>query len=386
MSVKIGLNIVIASVLGFLAILCLVAHFSLKRNAALAWLSAALAAASAQTVVMTFAPGTRTEMLTAPILVALSFVFAGQSIHALGTPGKGRWIATGMALTLALFSWNLSLLDAPYFYAALLLNLAGTIAMADATWQMLRLSKGRVGDWVLIISVAAIAVLSAARLASIPLVHGTEATFVSVKESLVDQTLLSVSGVFTPFLIILLLSRIISETVAAYQRQSERDALTGLLNRRGVDALASAMGKDGGAVIFCDIDHFKTVNDRFGHQAGDEVIKAFARILAGAGYPAGRMGGEEFAVILEGHTLSDAIDLAEMFRARLLGTSHAAPAQGAEVTASFGVAEYGAGSAPQSAFATADRALYRAKRDGRNRVTAEPGSASGSHPVSRHVA
>ena len=382
MSVKIGLNIVIASVLGFLAILCLVAHFSLKRNAALAWLSAALAAASAQTVIMTLASGTRTEMLTAPVLVALSFVFAGQSIHALGAPGKGRWIATGLALTLALLSWNLALLDAPYFYVALSLNLGGTIAMADATRQMLRLSKGRIGDWILVISVGAIAILSAARLASIPLIHGPEATFVSVKESTVDQVLLSVSGIFTPFLIILLLARIISDTVAAYQRQSERDALTGLLNRRGVDALASPTSRDGGAVIFCDIDNFKTVNDRFGHQAGDEVIKAFARILAGAGYPAGRMGGEEFSVIMEGRTLADAIDLAEMFRARLLATSHAAPAQGAEVSASFGVAEYPSGAAPHTAFATADRALYRAKRDGRNRVTPEPDT----NPATRQVA
>jgi diguanylate cyclase (GGDEF)-like protein len=382
MSVKIGLNIVIASVLGFLAILCLVAHFSLKRNAALAWLSAALAAASAQTVIMTLAPGTRTEMLTAPVLVALSFVFAGQSIHALGAPGKGRWIAAGLALTLALLSWNLALLDAPYFYVALSLNLGGTIAMADATRQMLRLSKGRIGDWILVISVGAIAILSAARLASIPLIHGPEATFVSVKESTVDQVLLSVSGIFTPFLIILLLARIISDTVAAYQRQSERDALTGLLNRRGVDALASPTSRDGGAVIFCDIDNFKTVNDRFGHQAGDEVIKAFARILAGAGYPAGRMGGEEFSVIMEGRTLADAVDLAEMFRARLLATSHAAPAQGAEVSASFGVAEYPSGAAPHTAFATADRALYRAKRDGRNRVTPEPDT----NPATRQVA
>jgi diguanylate cyclase (GGDEF)-like protein len=382
MSVKIGLNIVIASVLGFLAILCLVAHFSLKRNAALAWLAAALAAASAQTVIMTFAPGTRTEMLTAPVLVALSFVFAGQSIHALGPPGKGRWIVTGIALTLALFSWNLALLDAPYFYAALLLNLGGTIAMVDATWRMARLSKGRVRDWILVISVGAIAVLSGARFASIPLVHGTDATFVSVKDSMIDQTLLSVSGIFTPFLIILLISRIISNTVSAYQRQSERDPLTGLLNRRGVDALSSVNSREGGAVIFCDIDHFKSVNDRFGHQAGDEVIKAFARILAGAGYPAGRMGGEEFSVILEGHARSDAIDLAEMFRARLLGSNHAPLAPGLEVSASFGVAEYAAGAPPQTAFAAADRALYRAKRDGRNRVTAEPDN----RPAKRQVA
>jgi diguanylate cyclase (GGDEF)-like protein len=386
MSVKIGLNIVIASVLGFLAILCLVAHFSLKRNSALAWLSAALAAASAQTVVMTFAPGTRTEMLTAPLLVALSFVFAGQSIHALGKPGKRRWIASGFALVLALGSWNLALLDAPYFYAALLLNLGGTIAMVDATLQMARLGKGRFRDWVLLFSVGAIAVLSGARLASIPLVHGTDATFVSVKDSMVDQTLLSASGVFTPFLIILLISRIISDTVSAYQRQSERDALTGLLNRRGVDALASVPGKDGGAVIFCDIDHFKSVNDRFGHQAGDEVIKAFARILAGTGYPAGRMGGEEFSVMLDGGSLADATDLAEMFRARLMGTGHSALPSGAEVTASFGVSDYAPGAAPQSAFAAADRALYRAKRDGRNRVVTENAAAPRAQNGSRQVA
>lgn len=368
MSVTIGLNIVIASVLGFLAILCLVAHFSLRRNAALGWLAAALAAASAQTVVMTFAPGTRTEMLTAPVLVALSFVFAGQSIHALDAESKGRWVASAIALLLALLSWNLALFDAPYFYVALLLNLGGTIAMVDATWKMARLSKARLGDWILVTSVGAITVFSAARLISLPLIHGPQATFLSVKNSDVDQALLSASGLFTPFLIILLLSRIITETVAAYQRQSERDALTGLLNRRGIDTLAATSARNGGAVIFCDIDHFKLVNDRYGHQAGDEVIQAFARVLAGAGYPAGRMGGEEFSVILEGLGQSDAIDMAEMFRSRFLGTRHPALPAEAEVSASFGVAIYRPGMQPQSVFAKADEALYKAKRDGRNRV------------------
>jgi diguanylate cyclase (GGDEF)-like protein len=164
---------------------------------------------------------------------------------------------------------------------------------------------------------------------------------------------------------------------AALQAEVERiartDALTGLANRRAFgEALARelAVAARGGAtcaLIVLDIDHFKAVNDTYGHPAGDRVLAAVGRVLAlGAreiDVPA-RYGGEEFAVILPGCDGSDALDVAERLRAAV-----AAEPGPVQVTISAGVAVFPAdGAEADSLVAAADSALYRAKRQGRNRT------------------
>jgi diguanylate cyclase (GGDEF)-like protein len=208
----------------------------------------------------------------------------------------------------------------------------------------------------------------AARIPMVLFFFGPDATFAEVHQTAFETVVMSISGLLVPPVIFLLLARNIGDVIATYQRQSEHDGLTGLLNRRAFDAAAESCLNDGGAVIFCDIDHFKRVNDRFGHEAGDDVICTFAVLLARTGHHAGRIGGEEFALLLPGATALDALAMANMIRARFNETMHPVLAPGERLSASFGVATCAPGESPRAAFRRADVALYQAKETGRNRA------------------
>lgn len=169
--------------------------------------------------------------------------------------------------------------------------------------------------------------------------------------------------------------------------ESFTDPLSGLLNRRGFktrleQALASARANRSPlALVVADLDHFKEVNDRFGHAVGDSAIVSFSsclRKVADGDHVAGRMGGEEFAILLRGTD----IRLARLF-AEGLRTSFAAmdiPGRPAEqaLTASFGVAMLHPGEDWEDLLKRADRALYRAKAQGRDCVVV---CNSGDAPV-----
>lgn len=158
--------------------------------------------------------------------------------------------------------------------------------------------------------------------------------------------------------------------------KSETDPLTGILNRRGVEAQVAAIAEKGPApgaahaVVMADIDRFKSVNDTFGHEAGDAVIMAFARLLREAardGDHVVRWGGEEFLVVVTHAEAAAARLFAETVRARWERMTHDR-LDGRSVTASFGVACWRHGQDLSAASRDADAALYRAKRQGRNRV------------------
>ena len=123
-----------------------------------------------------------------------------------------------------------------------------------------------------------------------------------------------------------------------------------------------------------DIDHFKRLNDMLGHQAGDEALRRFARWLREGVRRVdvvGRYGGEEFLAALVDCALDDAIKVAEKIRARVERESRSGPFE--EIggfTVSMGVAELAPGQEAKDLVAAADRALYQAKAQGRNRVVA----------------
>jgi len=159
------------------------------------------------------------------------------------------------------------------------------------------------------------------------------------------------------------------------------DPLTGLLNRRGLDErfaseLARA-GRDGTelAVVALDLDHFKQVNDTYGHDAGDRALCWLASVLSqqtrGADVIA-RTGGEEFLLVLPGTSAGSAFELAERLRESV---AEHAPFR---LTISIGVAAEEAPDDAGALTAAADRALYAAKRDGRNRTRTEPSGARAS--------
>jgi diguanylate cyclase (GGDEF)-like protein len=165
------------------------------------------------------------------------------------------------------------------------------------------------------------------------------------------------------------------------RRQAVTDDLTDLANRRRfMDALRQEVARHARldtplALVLFDLDHFKQINDRCGHQAGDEVLRSTADVIRGRVREtdlAARIGGEEFAVILPGTGLEGAVSLAENLRSDI-ASGVAVPDADLTLTASFGVAEHRAGDPAEALIGAADRALYRAKADGRDLVRAADG-------------
>lgn len=172
------------------------------------------------------------------------------------------------------------------------------------------------------------------------------------------------------------------------------DALTGLANRRAFErqldaCIAATPHGQLPWMMLGDIDHFKAINDSFGHVFGDQVLRAVAQTLKtvaapGGGLPA-RIGGEEFALLLPVATLAQAQELAEQMRQKVsLGRVRRGEQNEciARVTISLGLTQMQPGEGAGSFFERADQALYASKRDGRNRVTVLEGSPPRSGPQS----
>lgn len=174
----------------------------------------------------------------------------------------------------------------------------------------------------------------------------------------------------------------------ALKVDSRRDPLTNLANRRVLDALmelsdaaVAAGGSNPPAVaIMVDLDHFKMINDRFGHPAGDEVLRRVASVLTAAvrrGDEVIRYGGEEMLVLarLESHDPAEAVALAERLRARIAAIPTEDVTPGHPIWASMGVAVIEPDERADHAIERADQALYQAKQNGRDRVELAPPAA-----------
>lgn len=173
-------------------------------------------------------------------------------------------------------------------------------------------------------------------------------------------------------------NRALSERGKALEIEVETDPLTGLVNRKGINQHLSRLtvaGDRGFAAIMADIDHFKTVNDRFGHAAGDEVLKEFGqRLKMGVRSRdiVGRFGGEEFLILLDDTDGATMQAIAERLRRMIEQSPFTCEAAPISITASFGAAYFAPGSdpmpTPKGVVLCADELLYRAKDQGRNRV------------------
>ena len=182
-------------------------------------------------------------------------------------------------------------------------------------------------------------------------------------------------AVGTVFVIFMLVSE---RTVTAHKNAASTDPLTGLFNRRGfAEACARVIDREANAgrpvsVMICDIDHFKSINDRFGHPAGDEILKLFATVVVSnlrISDLSGRIGGEEFAALLP-CPLDEGVVAAERVREAFQASGIVVEDGPVDTTVSIGVAGGPAGTELEVLLAAADTALYQAKRSGRNRVEA----------------
>ena len=175
---------------------------------------------------------------------------------------------------------------------------------------------------------------------------------------------------------------------------SQTDALTGLDNRRHLNeridemfSLAKRLNEPF-SLVMCDLDKFKSVNDTYGHQAGDEVLKQLAGILKDEAREidrVGRYGGEEFMLLLPGTVLDAAVTFAERVRKRIEGNTFTFPGGTLTRTSSFGVAGWPHPKIEQcdDLVRTADDALYVAKETGRNKVIRFDGDEFNAHQAAQ---
>ncbi|MEI8697866.1 GGDEF domain-containing protein [Mesorhizobium mediterraneum] len=192
--------------------------------------------------------------------------------------------------------------------------------------------------------------------------------------ALVSQSLGTVFAMAIALLVLIILVR---DVLAEATSKSETDTLSRLFNRGGFERHAELAMRDAVrkgvpvALVIADLDHFKSVNDSFGHASGDRVIGTFAGFLRDAAadhHVAGRIGGEEFAIILPGTNLAAARLLAEGTRSAFGALPIDCLPADHRCTASFGVAELQPGEGFADLMRRADEALYQAKRGGRDRV------------------
>ncbi len=167
------------------------------------------------------------------------------------------------------------------------------------------------------------------------------------------------------------LNQRLQELAGELEYRATHDPLTSVLNRAAIiDRVNHHFTRNDLALIVLDIDHFKRINDSFGHPVGDKVILGVVRCLK-AVVPAtahiGRVGGEEFTVLLPQYDGDGAAQVAEDMRAAIEAHAFALP-DASRITASFGVSWRAQGGSFDDAYGLADEALYAAKRSGRNRV------------------
>lgn len=215
----------------------------------------------------------------------------------------------------------------------------------------------------------------------------TTATYLATTYALYSQSLGAILQVATGLLMLMLLVRDMLVEITA---RSETDPLSAVYNRRGFEErAASGLNNPGvpAALVLADLDAFKSINDNYGHDIGDQVIVAFAALLRDTAPPkavVGRIGGEEFAVFVPGANLAIARLLAETLRTGFATLSVPGVPPFVRCTASFGVAERLGGEGLSGLRRRADAALYTAKRDGRDRVavaTDPDADAMPAHPL-----
>lgn len=209
----------------------------------------------------------------------------------------------------------------------------------------------------------------------------------SFGQSIFWQTLQLSLAVLGAALALTMIIAALTDVIEDMRRERDIDGLTGVRNRRGFEELAERLlGRRSSStpiLIIADIDHFKQINDRFGHALGDAVLRKFATVLAhnlrGPDLVF-RIGGEEFAILLpEGGTKPR--ELIARLQRNIAQTDFALPDGSQSITSSFGVAFAQRGETHQSWFARADQALYAAKRQGRDRaVFADPGTGPVTNP------
>lgn len=258
-----------------------------------------------------------------------------------------------------------------------ILNLSAGLLMVFTALRFRKRCRGRTINhillWVLLIFGASFFIRTPLTVIQ-PLPHSTAPFAQSMFWVLLQLSLALMGAVLG----LVLLAAAMSDVIDRLVLERDLDSLTETLNRRAFERLAGRRVADKRsqplALIAFDIDNFKSINDRYGHAAGDAVLRQFGAILRGAVREkdvVGRIGGEEFVLLLPGADGKFAYRIAERLRTVLESSRFDEIDATLRVTTSAGIARYRPGEAVAALLARADQLLYAAKRAGRNRVLTE---------------
>jgi diguanylate cyclase (GGDEF)-like protein len=368
MGTMVSLGLVQMGTFAMLACLSGAIYAGLRNQSSLAWLAGALACASIGILAVDQPSESLLEWIAVTVMVPVAYLCVGQTVRIIVGQKRQYRGLIGAVLALTGAALLLAIADVPFLYQTLPFQLASAMAVSESVIRLIQARQRRLVDIALIVMLTGLAGIFLIRIPMYLLLFAPGSHYAVVKASSFQHVSLVISGVLAPTTAFLLIVKVIGGVIATYRMRSERDGLTGLLNRFSFDLAVAGERRARGSVIMCDIDHFKQVNDRYGHAVGDDVLRAFARLLESTGHVTGRMGGEEFALLLPGRIADEAASVAEMIRQRFYAGTYPGVAVDHRLSASFGVAQYRSGADPKKVFIRADAALYRAKETGRNRV------------------
>lgn len=373
-------------IFAFLALKCCALYMTMRRESSLGWLTGALIFVAALAIVLDLLPPTKLEVAFAIIFMPAALFCVSQAVRLLtGSKRRHRgfWlaVASGSVLaTLLLYS------PTPYLVVAILMKLLLAAATLEPVSRLVSSRVHHVLDWPLMGLLVALSLLFALRIPYWIDAFDASTPTRAFLSSPFETRLLLASGMVAALVVLLLITRGLSQLVMDLRFRSARDVATGVYNREAFREQVALAGGRGGAAVFCDIDRFKSVNDRFGHRAGDEAILTFARLLEATGAIVGRMGGDEFALFLPGAGIDEARDAMETVRKAFADTPIEGVTAEHALSASFGIAHYRRGDDWGDVLALADRALYLAKDGGRDRVvSSSPDDPPAPTPAGRRA-
>ncbi len=326
-------------------------------------------------------------VLTAPLYTACIFLLSkGALLHAGLKGGDGIYYI--ISAVIVFLVWYFFYIEQNLIVRIYVQNLGGGLMILIAAGRLGARHSRRVIDRVLFWAVLLFGLHFFIRMAlTLPISHdlilleqlsneGTDFIVLSsmFNNSLFGQVLHFTILIFGFMLALAFLAAVVMDIVDDLRHEIAIDTLTGLANRRGFEARARHLMKTWGpqpfSLVYCDLDHFKLVNDTYGHAAGDRVLQRFAHVLENElrrSDVAARFGGEEFVMLLAGSGLDHAGMIAERLRARLVAM-RVEGLEEREVTASFGVVEIDPRETLDEVIHRADMMAYQAKNSGRDRV------------------
>ena len=344
----------------------------MRRKRALAWLFGSIAIGTLQVWTIGLSRGPLFDMASATLLVPLALIGFAQALRQVYRQAQGYWRWRSAAFGLLAAAFAGTVLDVPFLlaYAAMVSGFA--MIECELAFRVWKVSRKRWLDWALLAVLMSVVAVEASRLVVVPSILGLDMGFAELRNSNIDRSYLVVLGALELLAIVLIITRVAAWALADIRFRAERDYLTGLYNRGTFEYLAlDSIRREPGVLILADLDHFKRINDRYGHEMGDGAICVFADVLEQATERrsvCGRIGGEEFALHLPLATLEDAAAIAERLRESFAKACRESLAVEEELSASMGCAEHAAGEDLSAIMQRADEALYRAKDKGRDRV------------------